>query len=81
MCYVFITGNLCGQTYVISQNITIKQQASINEKVIDLYKNHRELKVNEEYTKLKSITQSFKNLIGLLFSKVDESLIVPERDL
>lgn len=81
MCYIFITGNLCGQTYVISQNITIKQYASINEKVIDLYKNHRELKVNEKYTKRKPLLQSFKNIIGLMFSKVDESLIIPKRDL
>ena len=81
MCYIFITGNLCGQTYVISQNITIKQYASINEKVLDLYKNHRDLKVDEKYTKRKSILQSFKNIIGLMFSKVDESLIIPERDL
>ena len=81
MCYVFITGNLCGQTYVITQNITIKQYASINEKVRELYKNHRDLKVNEKYTKRKSIIQSFKNLFGLMFSKIDESLIIPERDL
>lgn len=81
MCYIFITGNLCGQTYVISQNITIKQYASINEKVIDLYKNHRELKVNEKYTKRKPLLQSFRNIIGLMFSKVDESLIIPKRDL
>ena len=81
MCYIFITGNLCGQTYVISQNITIKQYASINEKILDLYKNNRGLKVDEKYTKRKSILQSFKNIIGLMFSKVDESLIIPERDL
>ena len=81
MCYVFITGNLCGQTYVISQNITIKQYASINQKVFDIRKNHRDLKVNEKYTKRKPIIQSLKYLLGLLCSKVDESLIIPERDL
>ena len=81
MCYVFITGNLCGQTYVISQNITIKQHASINEKVVDLYKINGNLKVSEEFTKLKPFKQSCKNLIGLMFSTVDESLIITERDL
>jgi hypothetical protein len=81
MCYVFITGNLCGQTYVISQNITIKQYASINQKVFDLHKNHRDLKINEKYIKRKSIIQSLKNIFSLLFSKVGESLIIPERDL
>ena len=70
MCYIFITGNLCGQTYVISQNITIKQYASINEKVLDLYKNHRDLKVDEKYTKRKSILQSFKNILVLCFQKL-----------
>ena len=77
----FVCGNFCGQTYVISRRITIKQKASINDKINDLFKNDQNLKVNEEYTREVTCKEKIYNIITFLFSKVDESLIIPERDL
>ena len=80
-CGISVIGNLCGQTYVISQKITIKQKSSINEKIRDLSVSNPNLKINEKYTKIKTCKEAFRNIIDLLCSKIDESLILPERDL
>ena len=78
---LFVIGNFCGQTYVISQKITIKQKFSINEKVNDLFYNNTGLKVSEKFTRKKKFKERIKNIIDFLFSKIDKSLIIPERDI
>ena len=80
VCGITLIANLCGQTYVISQKLTIKQKLSINEKIRELSERNPNLKVNEKYTKIKTCKEAFRNIIDLLCSKIDESLILPERD-
>jgi hypothetical protein len=81
VCGITLIANLCGQTYVISQKLTIKQKLSINEKIRELSSSNPNLKVNEKYTKIKTCKEALRNIIDLLCSKIDESLILPERDL
>jgi len=76
-----VIGTFCGQTYVISQKITIKQKSSIKEKISELSEKNPNLKINEKYTKLKSCKEALRNIINFFCSKIDESLIIPERDL
>ena len=77
----FVMGNFCSQFYVLSQKITIKQKESIKDKEIDLFYTNPKLKIKEIYTKKLSIKEKFNNIINLVFTKIDKSLIVPERDL
>ena len=77
----FVFGNFCRQLYVISNNITIKQKESIKDKAIDLFNTHSRFKISDKYTRQLSFEEQYRNIIDLTFSKIDESLIVPERDL
>ena len=82
MGYLFFSnGNLIGQTFVISQNLTIKQQMSIDQKMSQLYYSEKNIKIDEEYTRSRTWKEILINIINLISSKVDKSLIVPERDL
>ena len=76
-----VIGNLTSQTHILGQKLTVKQKTSINQKIRELQLKNPNLKINEEYTRKKSFKEKLKNIIELLFSKIDESLIVPERDL
>ena len=82
-CYgLFIIGNFCGQSYLISHNLTVKQQISIKEKINYLYSSNPKLKVSPQYTgENKTIKEKLMNLIHIAISKKEKSLIVPERDL
>ena len=80
-CGISVIANLCGQTYVISQKITIKQKSSIKEKINEISANNLNLNIDQKYTKIKTCKEGMKNIIDLLCSKIDESLILPERDL
>ena len=77
----FSSGILCAQTYVISDNITLKQNMSIRDKISELHRINPNLKINDEYTRKKTFSERLKNIIAFLLSGKDESLIVPERDL
>ena len=78
---VFAIGNFCGQTYVISDKSTVKQNRSIKDKMSELYRINPNLKIDEEYTRKKTFSERLMNVIEFLLSGKDESLIVPERDL
>ena len=80
-CGMFVIGTFCGQTFLISQKVTVKQKKSINEKINEIYRENPNLKISEEYTRVKTFRESWSNIIDLLFTKIDESLIIPERDL
>ena len=80
-CGTFVIGNLCNQTYNIGQKITVKQRSSIIEKIGEMYREDPKLKIDEEYTRKKAYKESWSNIINFIFSKTDESLIIPERDL
>ena len=80
-CDFFMIGNFIGQFYVIMNNITIKQAASIQDKIKDLYYKNSNLRVDEEYIQKKTFKENVSHVVELIFSQIDESLIVPERDL
>ena len=72
--------HFCFQLYLISKNITIKQNESIKQKQVELFYEHPNLKVSEEYDKRLSFKESCMNIFNLVFTKIDDSLIVPQRD-
>ena len=80
-CGPFVIGTFCGQTFLIGQKITVKQNVSINEKIHEIYRENPNLKISEEYTRVKTCKESWSNIIDFLCSKTDETLIIPERDL
>ena len=83
-CLIFgcnIIGNLCGQLYVLSHKRTIKQDASIKAKIVELKQLNKDLKVSEDYNRKITCKEMMNNIIEFLFSNIDKSLIVPERDL
>ena len=80
-CGPFVIGTFCGQTFLISQRITVKQKASIKEKINEIYKENSNLTISQEYTRVKTCKESWSNIIDFLCSKTDETLIIPERDL
>ena len=80
-CGQFVIKNLCNQTFLIGQKITVKQNLSIIEKIHEVYRENPNLKISEEYTRVKTCKESWSNIIELLCSKIDETLIIPERDL
>ena len=80
-CGPSVIGTFCGQTFLISQRITVKQKASIKEKINEIYKENSNLTISQEYTRVKTCKESWSNIIDFLYSKTDETLIIPERDL
>ena len=77
----FVMGSFGSQFYVTGRKITIKQKESIKDKEIDLFYTNPKLTIKEKYSKELSIKEKFKNIFNLVFTKIDKSLIVPERDL
>ena len=43
--------------------------------------NITKLTINDELRRIKTLKEKIMNLINLFFTKIDKSLIVPERDL
>ena len=78
---VFDSIHLCKQTHNISRGITLKQDKSINDKITDLSKNNSNLKISNNYLRNLSFIEKIKNIISFLLTKMDKSLIIPERDL
>ena len=47
---------------------------------MELFYEHPNLKVSEEYDKKFSFKESCMNIFNIVFTKIDDSLIFPERD-
>ena len=73
--------HLCKQIDHISRGITIKQNKSINDTIADLSKNNSAQKISNNYIRRLSFIEKIKNIISFLSTKMDKSLIIPERDL
>ena len=78
-CAVF--GTFLGQTYHISSGYTIKQNASIKEELVNIYSHKSNNKVKNEFIRARTFKERLNNVMKLLKRDLDESLIVPERDL
>ena len=78
---LFITANLVQQFYFISIGKTIKQDKSIKDKMEEFKNKNKSNQSLQEYIKKPSCFQIIVNIIKFFCSKIDESLIVPERDL
>ena len=82
MGYLFFSnGNLIGQTYVVSQNLTVKQKFSIEQKMEQLYYSRTNIQIDGEYVRRKTIKEAISNIFRLICAKSGNSLIIPERDL
>jgi hypothetical protein len=81
MYAVFASVNLIQQTSLISKNVTYKQNISINQKQVELYRKGKHNQISEEYTRKKTFKERVMNIIKFMLTKKDASLIVPERDL
>jgi len=78
---IFIISNLVQQIYFISKGLTIKRYMSINEKMIENKRNNHSNEALNSYIIGPSSKTKLINLFKFFFSKIDKSLIVPERDL
>ena len=78
---IFVISNFISQSYHIGKGYTVKQILSINEKMIDLAIKNNGQKMENIYYRRLSNKEIFQNIISFLFTKIDKSLIVPERDL
>ena len=78
---IFIISNLVQQIYFISKGLTIKRYMSINEKMIENKRNNHSNEALNSYIEGPSSKTKLINLFKFFFSKIDKSLIVPERDL
>ena len=70
-----------GQTYHISSGYTIKQNASIKEELVNIYSHKSNNKVKNEFIRARTFKERLNNVMKLLKRDLDESLIIPERDL
>ena len=77
---MFIFANLVQQLYLIGKGITLKQMISIDDKMKENLKNKKSNANLENLINL-SMKKILNNLLKFFFSKVESSLIVPERDL
>ena len=77
---LFIFANLVQQLYLIGKGITLKQMISIDDKMKENSKNKKSNANLENMINL-SMKKILNNLFKFFFSKVENSLIVPERDL
>ena len=77
---LFIFANLVQQLYLIGKGITLKQMISIDDKMKENSKNKKSNANLENLINL-SMKKILNNLLKFFFSKVESSLIVPERDL
>ena len=77
---LFIFANLVQQLYLIGKGITLKQMISIDDKMKENLKNKKPNANLENLINL-SMKKILNNLLKFFFSKVESSLIVPERDL
>ena len=77
---LFIFANLVQQIYLIGKGITLKQMISIDDKMKENLKNKKSNANLENLINL-SMKKILNNLLKFFFSKVESSLIVPERDL
>ena len=77
----FIFSNLIIQLYMIARGLTVKQDHSINDKLAYNKSHNLTNDYLNEYTKRHSFSEILCNLFNFFFSRIDDSLIVPERDL
>ena len=77
---LFIFANLVQQIYLIGKGITLKQMISIDDKMKENLKNKKSNANLENLINL-SMKTILNNLLKFFFSKVENSLIIPERDL
>ena len=76
-----VTSTSIGQSFHISSGYTIKQNASIKEEMVNIryYKPNNKLK--SEYIRARTFKERIANIFSLIRTNIDESLIIPERDL
>ena len=78
---LFIVSNFVAQIYEISRKLTIKQDFAIKDKLKENELNNRSNEALNEYIKKFSLKEKIFNLFEFIFEKIDDSLIIPERDL
>jgi len=77
----FVSSNFIKQTINISTGITIKQDISIKKEIINNISNNKNPNFDKYLFSKKSKKEKFKNIIKFLFKSIDDSLIIPKRDL
>ena len=77
----FVSCNFIKQTINISAGITIKQDISIKKEIINNISNNKNPNFDKYLFSKKSKKEKFKNIIKFLFKSIDDSLIIPKRDL
>ena len=78
---LFIISNLVIQIYQISRRLTIKQDYAIKIKLNENELHNRSNEALKEYIKPYSLKEKIYNIFEFIFAKIDDSLIIPERDL
>jgi len=78
---IFIISNLIVQIYEIARGLTVKKDESIKQKMEENKLKNRSNDALFKYVKQYSFCGKIFNLIKFFFARVDDSLIIPERDL
>ena len=80
--FFFVNINFIKQTKNIATGITIKQLISIKREAINNISNHiNNSDLNKDYFTKKTKKEKIVNIFKFLFKKIDNSLVVPKRDL
>ena len=78
----FAVINFINQTKNISKGITIKQEISIKKETINnITKNKTTAHLDKYFFTKLTKREKIKNIIKFLFKKIDDTLIIPKRDL
>jgi hypothetical protein len=77
----FVIANCIGQIWQIGRGFTVKQTSSILQKIWDLKERGLDKAIDYNYVRKVTMKEKLRNIIKFLLTKMDKSLIVPERDL
>ena len=79
---IFTLANFINQTKNISKGITVKQEVSIKRETINNFsKNKTTIHLDKYFLTKLTKKEKIKNIIKFLFKKIDDTLIIPNRDL
>ena len=77
----FVIINFIKQTRSIGSGLTLKQNNSIQNEILNNSFNNKKVEFDKDYLSKKNIKEQFNNIIKFLTRKIDKSLIIPQRDL
>ena len=78
---IFVNITFFKQTRNIGAGLTIKQDSSIKKEILNMSYNEQRTNLSRNFLAKKTKKEQINNIIKFLFKKIDQSLIIPKRDL